>query len=626
MAYGAGYAGGYADTAGMTLHAYVETDPDDWYDITGRLVSGSITRGRQNQLDRYQAGTCELTLGNDDRLFDPTYAASPLFGYVLPMKRVKIEAAYAGSTYPLFLGYADRWVQNRDGPRRGTTALSATDGFKVLARANLAASAFGQEVIADDPIAWWRFDEAAGPVAHDSVGPNDLDTMVGAPEFGTDPLISRDDGASVTFTTLDGLYTYRRFLRDETTPWGHPLSIELVMKVTSSLGTIAAVYQPNPAAQCGVALDADGAGLGFQVGVSAGTATAVMSTVDYTDGATHHVVGTWGPDDQLRIYVDGVNTSATSATRAPINFPALYFYLLVGHSPVDAQGFNGTIDEFVLYNTALSAARIAAHSEAVVTPWDGDLTGERIERVLDAVDWPAALRDVDAGQTTLQSATLDMSALEHIQKVAETEFGNVYVAADGTLRFEDRTSTVDQPVTFDFSDASGTDLPVTSSSPEISDDQIRNDVTVSRLEGTAQTARDTTSISTYQLSSYVRDGLYHDNDAHSRYMAQFILNSYKDPVDRVLSLTVDPYRDEANLWPAVLGIELTDRVTLTDTPQWVAPAVTRTLVIEGITHTFANKAWETAYNVSENAAVMTAYWKLGVAGFSELGETTRLYF
>jgi hypothetical protein len=200
----------------------------------------------------------------------------------------------------------------------------------------------------------------------------------------------------------------------------------------------------------------------------------------------------------------------------------------------------------------------------------------------------------------------------------------VFVAADGTLRFEARSSAVNQPVAATFSDDPGGDLPITFSDPELSDEHIRNEVTVSRLEGVAQTVRDEASIATYQTASYTRDGLLHDNDDHSRYLAQFILAAYKDPVERVSQMAVNPYRDDS-LWPAILGLELTDRVVLNETPQHVAPEVSRTLVVEGISHSFGPKAWQASFNLSENAATTMAYWALGTAGYSELGETTRLY-
>lgn len=398
MGYADAYPGGYSAAGGdPILAAYIETTAGVWYDISDRVLSGSIRRGRQDQLDQYEAGTCDLTLANKDRMFDPNYAASPLNGHILPMKRVKLEGTWGGLTYGLFYGYVDRWVQNRGELRWATTSVQATDGFKILERAAL------------------RMD-------------------------------------------------------------------------------------------------------------------------------------------------------------------------------VDAE-----------------------------------LSGSRVDTVLDEIGW-ADDAGIDAGDTSLQAMTdVRMSALDHLQTVAQTEFGNLFVMADGMLRFLSRHASINQAPSEAFSDAAGTDLPIVSSNPELSDEQIRNDVTISREGGTEQHAEDATSIATYGISSFELDGLYHTDDSYSQQMADFIVQSFKDPVERVESMTINPYADEG-LWPAALGLELTNRVTLEETPSLVAPAVTRTLVVEGISHTFAGKQWETSFNLSENAVATLAYWELGEAGYSELGQTTRLFF
>lgn len=602
--------------ADPTVAVSIQKTDGTWVDISADLISGSIRRGRQNELDRYQAGTCELVLSNDDRDYDPTYAAGPLYGHILPMRPVKITATYAAVTYPLFYGYADRWTQRAEGPHRAVTTLQATDGFKVLSRANLASSAYAQEVAADAPTHWWRFDEAGGTVAHDAAGDLDL-AAFGAPTLGAETLLARDPGAAVELeAATDGLY----FEGQMPLATG-PLTVEAILKVTTTnvvLGSASHfqgfgfVLEGNPA-------------LGFTVATSPGVAMSVPSSVAYADGATHHVVGVWNTNGTGKIYVDGVDTTTGSPSLTIAPFSGTQGFTFIGASP-PFNGTPGIFDEVAFYDHALSPTRIAAHAAAVATPWDGDLPGPRITRVLDAVDWPAGLRSVDTGTTVLQSATLDMDALTHVQKVAETEGGNVYVTADGTLRFEARSSGVNQPVVATFSDAAGGDLPIVYSDPEISDEDIRNDVTVSRLEGSAQQLEDAASIAVYQRSSYVRDGLYHDDDTHSRYMAQFILEAYKDPVERVAQMTVNPYADPADLWPAILAVELTDRLVLNETPVNVAPEVSRTVVVEGVAHTFGPKQWGAAFNLSENTVATQGYWALGVAGFSELGQTTRLFY
>lgn len=626
MGYSDAYPGGYGAGGDLITNAFIETDPDTWYDITDLLISGNITRGRQHQLDRYQAGVCTLALDNDERTFDPNYPDSPLDGHILPMKRVKVTGSWDGVTYPLFLGYADRWVQNREGPHRGTTTLEATDGFKVLERATLGSSVWAQELAVDGPVAWWRFDDAIDAAAVvDSAGGR-VASLTGSPEIGVDGLVARDASAAFDMPTdADGAYS--PFTASPIVA-ALPLTVAVIVRTTDTTGNallrLVDASGGNPVAE----LSTSGTNAFFTARNSAGSTATTVGGDTVTDGNPHLLVGVWDGSTNVTLYVDGA-VDGTPTTRTGTISPVTAVTIGGGMpGPLGIiVGTEATVDEVMVFNTAVSAGRIAAWAEARSAPWGGDLSGERVERVLDTVGWPAADRDIDTGQATLQSGDLDgMSALEHLQKVAETEPGNLYITADGRVRFEDRNSGVNQPAAYAFSDAAGTDLPITFSNPELSDDQIRNDVTVSRLDGAAQTARDATSIAAYQTSSYTLDGLYNDDDDHSRYLADFILNAYKDPVERVSQMSVNPYRDPDNLWPAVLGLELTDRVTLEETPQWVGDPVTRTLIVEGVTHTFGPKHWDASFNLSENAAATATYWQLGVAGFSELGDTTRLYF
>ena len=57
-----------------------------WTDITSYVISFSTRRGRSDALGRIEAGTASLVLDNSDRRFDPTFAASPYYPNVVPMK------------------------------------------------------------------------------------------------------------------------------------------------------------------------------------------------------------------------------------------------------------------------------------------------------------------------------------------------------------------------------------------------------------------------------------------------------------------------------------------------------------------------------------------------------------
>lgn len=582
-------------------------------DISADLVSADVSRGRQRELDRYQAGTASITLRNDLRQYDPNHTAN-----IKPMRAVQVTATWAGTTYPIFTGYVDRWEQQPDEPNNAAARLTATDAFKVLERARLASSAYAVEVLADSPLRWWRLGEPVGSTLFlDETGDTDL-TISGPPNLSVDGLVSRDAGAAME-VTAGGQGGYAAKPGQAYTAF----SVEMLFRsVATDDGALFA--ETNDIGTQGFVLRVDGDPdtFGYIVATSAGSTGLVSTGVTCDDDATHHVVLTWDGTN-VRSYVDGV-LKTTTALAGTIPATTASIVALAGYSigPNTVAGAVGTYDEVAVYTTALSAARILAHYQAVATPWDNDTPGQRAARVLDAAGWGPA-RDLHTGSASLQPAELDMSALEHLQKVAETELGNLYTRADGVIVLEGRTDRANQASLGTFTDTRGSSPAIAAYQPEYGDDLIRNDVTVSRLDGTAQNVQDQASIDEFLINSYTLDGLYHDDDLTSRHLAELIVSEYAQPIQRISGLTVRPRANTATLFPQVLGRELTDKVTVATTPQGVGSQFSQVSVVEGITHRVVPKDWETVWTLSPAFAGTGCFLQLD-AGPCGL-DTARLY-
>jgi hypothetical protein len=68
-----------------------------------------------------------------------------------------------------------------------------------------------------------------------------------------------------------------------------------------------------------------------------------------------------------------------------------------------------------------------------------ELSGARVKRILDFCDVPGAYQAIDAGYTICEAETLtNVSALEHLNKVALSEFGNLFVDGAGLVTFQQR--------------------------------------------------------------------------------------------------------------------------------------------------------------------------------------------
>ena len=75
--------------------------------------------------------------------------------------------------------------------------------------------------------------------------------------------------------------------------------------------------------------------------------------------------------------------------------------------------------------------------DSLVVP--AELSGARVQRILDLCDVPGAYQAVDAGYTICEAETLtNVRALDHLNKVALSEFGNLFVTGDGLVTFKQR--------------------------------------------------------------------------------------------------------------------------------------------------------------------------------------------
>lgn len=626
MAYGGGYAGGYADSAislmpGLGVQVAFDTMPDsedpEWFDVTADLRVGSTRRGRQRELDVYTAGEAEVTLGNKARHYDPDYSAGDHWPNVKPMRRMRILTGWDDTTYPLFDGFADSWPQGYSPPHDAWVTLQATDGFKVLNKKALPASPYAAEVSIDEPAAWWRFSEPEGAAtAIDEINGWAL-TKNGTPVFGVDGLVNRDDSTAAQI--VDPTDGFQRKL----TPIGGgaasapipggPFSIEWIYK---------AVGTPSSSMSFDVGQTDDSSGpTGFEAwvdgfneqvhfgviaiiaGPSVVTAQVETTGVNPCDGDPHHICCVWEADGDLKIYVDGVDRTDVPDS-ATIGVFKTGGQVVFGSTTTVAFGTTTMepciVDEYALYDHELTAARVAAHAAGRSTAWAGELTGDRINRVLDLARWPAALRDIDDGKTTLQSSALGGTALEHAQRVEQSEFGSLFISSDGNVRFIERDGAINRVPLAVFGDDTGDpdELGYRIYTSDYSDELIRNPITISRNDGVAQTAVDQAGLDEYLDHQFTLDGLLHDNDTLSRDAADFLISEYKDPKTRIARLVVMPRVRPDDLFPIVLAAELGDVLTVIRRPQGVGDPISQDCEIQAIEHQITPKGWETTFTLS----------------------------
>ena len=99
-------------------------------DVTDRVRSVQVRRGRSTQLERFTAGNANLTLDNRTRAFDPLNTASPYYGSILPGKEITIER----DGKPIYSGNVADWNFAYDISGDSLAMPSAVDGLASVAQ------------------------------------------------------------------------------------------------------------------------------------------------------------------------------------------------------------------------------------------------------------------------------------------------------------------------------------------------------------------------------------------------------------------------------------------------------------------------------------------------------------
>lgn len=489
------------------------------------------------------------------------------------------------------------------------------------------------------PFAWWRLGDPSGTtrVVEAVTGLYPLQA-IGDPNFGAAGLIGGDPNGAVSFTSApaDTGVTYsglQGVFPEGTFPFTTEGTIEFLYRAD-------AVGQNAPVVGL-YALGVDGAsshgidpiiGSGsvvfnlFNVAHSPPYFDVSTTGVTVTDQATHHIVLVWKAGETIRIYVDGVDRTGTTTTFTGTMADTTRKWM-VAVNAIDyppfvnvRDGSVATFDELVLYTTALTAAEIAEHYDAIVNAWAGDSSGERVDKILDVMPWPEADRFLDDGVSVLGPATIGGTVLSALQKVEETEQGALFTSKDGTVRFLGRDTIVAGQSHAVFGD-SDSELEYADLSYVYDDQLIFNDVQVSREGGITQVVGDPASQSRYLRRTKVFDGMLYSTDTEARGLAEWWIGHYRQPLLRATGLHLEPSAGNATThFPHVLGRELMDRVTVRRRPQNLGGAIDQEALIEGISHDVTGGEWITRWNLSPAEA--QTYWLAGVAGRSEAGVST----
>lgn len=258
-------------------------------------------------------------------------------------------------------------------PRR---LLLGAGAALLLATAATAYADYATEILAQQPLTYWRFGENVTVPAYDtatnlgSLGPAANGLYYDAFTKSVDGAIAGDAAVAFSNPSLGTSYfgsmgvAYNAALNPNgaftVEFWAKPSNdtaslLSPVNSMSFVTGRIGWLFYQNAATWQ------------FRVGVAATTTASIINGGVIVSNQWQHVVGVFTPTTlpagTMTLYVDGVQVASGAGNYEP-NTNAFFF---VGSTSSPNRTFDGSVDEVAFYGGALSANQIAAHFAARTT-------------------------------------------------------------------------------------------------------------------------------------------------------------------------------------------------------------------------------------------------------------------
>jgi hypothetical protein len=296
-------------------------------------------------------------------------------------------------------------------------------------------------------------------------------------------------------------------------------------------------------------------------------------------------------------FLDPMRKLQITAIFQGVTYP-IFSGFITGYQTITPQESNDNVTYTTI--TAVDAFRLAQNAQitTVAGTSAGQLSGARINALLDQISWPSTMRDIDAGQTTMQADPgTARTALAACQTVSTSEYGAFYVDATGSFVFQDRaltSSSIGATPTV-FTDNGSPGLLYFDAQWVLNDVLIYNQANITRNGGTTQVATNSASIDKYFLHSYTQTGLLMQTDAVALDYARAYVASRAETSVRCDSIVLDLYTNNYDTGiVAALSLDFFDPITVTTT-QPGSSSLTKTLQIFGVSMTINPNKWRVQF-------------------------------
>lgn len=502
-----------------------------------------------------------------------------------------------GTWYPLFSGFTERWpTQWADGGTYGQVSPTAVDALALLSQVQLP-EIFLAEIKSRNPRFCYSLADAAGTTAFADLTGN----------FPAAPLIYSKAGTgnwtagnAVSSATANGGFigstgtvvtsapsspgsatagsaTMLDLTGAGITGPGGSAFTRMIAFRTSQLPTdILTIWETRTSVSADGAFDghiriflgSDG-WLRMKANTKNvdGSANFTLKNASMADGDWHLLV--FGFDGtNFRYSIDGVASTSTYTSQPTLSNPVdVVGALWMPATRYAYDVYKGDLAFVTEFPSLLSEADMNGLYTAWRNAASGESTAARYSRILRYSGYTGA-SSVSTGLTSSMGPAVDLGGadvLSALNAVVETENGEHYVAADGTVTFRGRNSRYNAlaPV-LTFGDGPG-ELPFEDLQLDFDSTHLSNLAQVTQTNtGTVYTAQDSASIASYYTRTLSRS-LNVASALEAQDAADYFISRYKQPLTRVQSIKIHPSA-VPSLWPTLLALELGTRVRVIRRP------------------------------------------------------------
>ena len=292
--------------------------------------------------------------------------------------------------------------------------------------------------------------------------------------------------------------------------------------------------------------------------------------------------GSWNPQNVNSIYypyltpMRKLRVSATTSTSS--------HFLFSGYVEAYKYTYPQSSTELGYVDIICSDAFRLMQLAGVTTVTGGTLgqdTGARIGKILDMMQWPINMREIDTGNSTcIADPGTSRAGLEAIKNAEFSEQGAAYISAEGNLVFKNRTNVIkaagNTPI--DFNGTTG--IPFKSLTYAFDDKLIVNSSDMTRYGGVKQSAFNNDSITKYFPHQSNQSNLVIQTDTDALNIAKIYVATRAETTIRIDSMSIDLLDPDVPT-DTILGIDYFTQLKITSV-QPDGSTIIKTLQAQGV--------------------------------------------